>query len=91
MKEHPVGKHQQIILNLLGRKAATHPHAREIFDSLGIVVHPRRVGRTTEPEVSWKPDRWTNDPETSDQYVAAPRTLTQEQEQAIRDAGYWRD
>ena len=51
MKEYPVGKAQQVILDALGRKASGATSADALFEELGIIVRSTRKGRASVPEV----------------------------------------
>lgn len=47
----PVGKAQQVILDILGQRAGSFGHAERIFADHGIVVSSKRVGRGSVPVV----------------------------------------
>jgi len=52
-KETPVGVAQKKVLDALNLHAETWNEANAIFSKLGIVVGAKRVGRTSEPVVSY--------------------------------------
>ena len=52
IKQPPVGKAQETVLNALGLSAADFGEAEQIFESLGLVVTSRREGRKSVPVVT---------------------------------------
>lgn len=54
MANYPVGATQQKVLNALGMTATDFQEAEKVFESIGIEVSSKRVGRTTEPVVRVK-------------------------------------
>jgi hypothetical protein len=51
-RDYPVGKAQEKILERLGKTATGYADAERIFDSLGITVSSKRVGRESVPVVT---------------------------------------
>lgn len=54
-RSYPVGKAQQMVLDALGLTAKDFADAEAQFEALGIVVSPRREGRTSVPAVTVRP------------------------------------
>ena len=54
MRETPVGKAQQQVLDALGLKANSFFEANKLFASIGITVIPCRVGRTSVPTIRYQ-------------------------------------
>jgi len=52
MKDYPVGKAQQTVLDALNITATGHSAAQEIFKSLGLVVVTKREGRRSVPSIT---------------------------------------
>jgi hypothetical protein len=55
MADHPVGVAQKLVLDALGVQRSTFAGANAYFESIGIVVASKRVGRTSMPVVTIKP------------------------------------
>jgi hypothetical protein len=54
MAAYPVGKAQQMVLDALGLHASDFSEAEQVFESIGISVSSKRVGRSSIPVVSMK-------------------------------------
>ena len=54
MAQYPVGAAQEKVLKAIGMTATDFSDAERIFDSIGIEVTSKRVGRSSEPVVSRK-------------------------------------
>lgn len=54
MAAYPVGSAQRQVLNALNLTAADFTAAEQVFESIGIEVTSRRVGRSSEPVVTMK-------------------------------------
>jgi len=52
MRDYPVGKAQQMVLDTLNIAATGHGDAEEIFKSLGLVVGSKRKGRKSVPVIT---------------------------------------
>lgn len=53
-KDYPVGSAQEKVLNALGLTATGFSDAERIFEKLGLEVTSRRVGRSSEPVITFK-------------------------------------
>lgn len=54
MATYPVGKAQAQVLNALNLTAADFAAAERVFESIGIEVTSKRVGRSSEPVIRMK-------------------------------------
>lgn len=54
MAAYPIGSAQRQVLNALNLTAADFTAAEQVFDSIGIVVTSKRVGRSSEPVITMK-------------------------------------
>jgi len=52
MRDYPVGKAQQMVLDQLNITATGHGDAKRIFESLGLVVASKREGRRSVPRIT---------------------------------------
>lgn len=52
MRDYPVGKAQQMVLDALNLTASGSGDANRIFESLGLVVASKRKGRTSVPSIT---------------------------------------
>lgn len=52
--DYPVGKTQKMVLDAMGVKKYTFDGAEAYFSEIGIVVRAKRIGRTTQPEITVK-------------------------------------
>jgi len=52
MKDYPVGKAQQMVLDALNVTATGHGDAKKIFEDLGLVVSSKREGRKSVPSIT---------------------------------------
>jgi len=52
MKDYPVGKAQQMVLDALKLTAGGHSDANRIFESLGLVIASKREGRKSVPSIT---------------------------------------
>jgi hypothetical protein len=51
MRQHPVGKAQQVILSALSLEAESFQEADKLFAARGLSVTPMRQGRQSVPQV----------------------------------------
>lgn len=54
MAAYPVGAAQRQVLNALNLTAADFTAAEQVFESIGIEVTSKRVGRSSEPVIRMK-------------------------------------
>ena len=52
MRDYPVGKAQQMVLDALGLTADGSGDANRIFESLGLIVASKREGRKSVPSIT---------------------------------------
>lgn len=52
MRDYPVGKAQQMVLDALNLTASGSSDANRIFESLGLIVASKREGRKSVPSIT---------------------------------------
>jgi hypothetical protein len=55
VKDYPVGKAQQMVLDALRLTATGHGDASRKFEQMGLVVASKRQGRTSVPSITRRP------------------------------------
>jgi hypothetical protein len=81
--DNPVGKAQQVVLNILGIKVYSFQQADEAFRELGIVVASKRVGRSSVPVVKFLRSGSLMQSEDGDYGTPSVAQLTAEQRAAL--------